>query len=308
MSRIPVTSRGRLLRVAAACAVLLALIGYLVAHFLTGGPGAPRCTATADGGTYSLDPEQAVNAATITAVGTTRGLPERAVTIALATAMQESGLRNIHHGDRDSLGLFQQRPTQGWGTAAQITDPVYSSGAFYDQLKQVPGWSRLPLTVAAQRVQHSGFPQAYAKHETDATRLSAALTGRMGAAFTCSTSPSDGKPGDPGAVRSKLRKEFAGTVEPSGPAGSGGKGGSAGGPRTVAVPVQQVRPVSTEQDAVQRQGWELASWAVAHAAELRIERVVFNGREWTAKSSRAGWQKADDTQDSSAEVRITTAQ
>ncbi|GAA3046609.1 hypothetical protein GCM10020000_28300 [Streptomyces olivoverticillatus] len=189
MSRISVTPRGRLLRIVAACAVLLALIGYGLAQLLTGGPGAPRCTVRANGQSYSLSPEQAVNAATISAVGDARGLPERAVTIALATAMQESGLRNIHHGDRDSLGLFQQRPTQGWGSAAQITDPVYAAGKFYDHLVQVPGYSRLPLTVAAQKVQRSGFPQAYAKHEPDATLLASGLTGRAESSFSCTTSP-----------------------------------------------------------------------------------------------------------------------
>ncbi len=69
------------------------------------------------------------------------------MTIALATAMQESQLRNIGHGDRDSVGLFQQRPSQGWGTFEQIQDPVYSAGRFYDHLAEVPGYSRLPLTV-----------------------------------------------------------------------------------------------------------------------------------------------------------------
>ena len=109
-----------------------------------------------------------MNAATITAVGTGRGMPERAVTIALATALQESGLRNIDHGDLDSLGLFQQRPSQGWGTAEQILDPDYAAGEFYKHLAKVHDYPRLPLTVAAQRVQRSGFPQAYAKHEPDA--------------------------------------------------------------------------------------------------------------------------------------------
>lgn len=99
--------------------ILLAVAGYLVVQYITGGTGEPGCKVVSgkgDGASYAFSPEQAVNAATITAVGTGRGLPERAVTIALATALQESSLRNINHGDRDSLGLFQQRPSQGWGT------------------------------------------------------------------------------------------------------------------------------------------------------------------------------------------------
>ncbi|MBT2386467.1 hypothetical protein [Streptomyces sp. ISL-11] len=306
MSRISVTHRGRLLRIAAACAVLLALIGYGIAQLVTGGPGAPRCTVRADGESYSLSPEQAVNAATISAVGSGRGLPERAVTIALATAMQESGLRNIHHGDRDSLGLFQQRPTQGWGTAAQITDPVYAAGKFYTHLVEVPGYSRLPLTVAAQKVQRSGFPQAYAKHEPDASLLAAGLTGRARASFSCTTSPGDGRPGDPAAVRAKLRREFGTEMAPAtamtGRTGVGASGTAVGAAaRTVTVPVR-----ATEADGgPERQGWQLASWAVAHASELRIERVSFGGRAWTSKDSRDGWQPAVGTSD---EVRITTVQ
>ncbi|MEU8550619.1 hypothetical protein AB0C81_27160 [Streptomyces roseoverticillatus] len=330
MSRIFVTRRGRLLRIVAACAVLLALIGYGIAQLVTGGPGAPRCTVRADGASYALSPEQAVNAATISAVGAERGLPERAVTIALATAMQESGLRNIHHGDRDSLGLFQQRPTQGWGTAQQITDPVYASGKFYDHLVQVPGYSRLPLTVAAQKVQRSGFPQAYAKHEPDASLLSSALTGREAAAFTCTTSPSDGKKGDVSAVRAKLRREFGTAAVPAADtlaAGSGSGAGVAGGvaARTLSVPVPEKSPGPGEpaEGARERRGWQLASWAVAHATELRIERVSFGGRVWTAADSRKGWLADKDAKDAksakgpagpgnsagnaSLEVRITTA-
>ncbi|MGK5728249.1 hypothetical protein [Streptomyces sp. URMC 124] len=322
MSRIFVTRRGRLLRVVAACAVLLALIGYGIAQLVTGGPGAPRCTVRADGASYSLSPEQAVNAATISAVGSERGLPERAVTIALATAMQESGLRNIHHGDRDSLGLFQQRPTQGWGSARQITDPVYAAGKFYDHLVEVPGYSRLPLTVAAQKVQRSGFPQAYAKHEPDASLLSSALTGRAEAAFSCTTSPSDGKKGDAAAVRAKLRREFGAAAAPAADtlaAGSGGSaaaGGAAARTLTVSVPDKAPGPGEPAEGGRERRGWQLASWAVAHATELRIERISFGGRVWTAAKSRDGWREdakggaeaGSSPASAAAEVRITTAQ
>src|ERR687889_1246985 len=85
--------------------------------------------------------------------------------------MQESTLRNINYGDRDSLGLFQQRPSQGWGSPAQVLDPVYSTTIFLDKLLQVPNWDRLPVTVAAQTVQRSAFPDAYAKWEGLAAEL-----------------------------------------------------------------------------------------------------------------------------------------
>ncbi len=103
------------------------------------------------------------------------GAPPRSWLVALATAMQESTLRNIGYGDRDSLGLFQQRPSQGWGSPAQVTDPRYSTTIFIQRLLQIPGWEQLPVTVAAQTVQRSAFPDAYAKWE----RLAAELVGQL---------------------------------------------------------------------------------------------------------------------------------
>jgi hypothetical protein len=127
--------------------------------------------------TENLSEEQRRNAATIIGVAQRKGAPPRASLVALATAMQESTLRNLDYGDRDSLGLFQQRPSQGWGTPAQVTDPVYSTTAFLDRLLAVPGWERLPVTVAAQTVQRSAFPDAYAKWEGLAADLVRKLAG-----------------------------------------------------------------------------------------------------------------------------------
>jgi hypothetical protein len=135
------------------------------------GMATAECRLPATG--IELTREQLANAHTIAQVGRDRGLPERAVVIALATAMQESTLRNLDYGDRDSLGLFQQRPSQGWGTPAQVQDPVYSAGIFYDRLVQVPNWDGLRLTDASQLVQRSGFPEAYQKHEGMAVELAA---------------------------------------------------------------------------------------------------------------------------------------
>jgi hypothetical protein len=90
--------------------------------------------------------------------------------------MQESQLYNLGHlgakNDHDSLGLFQQRPSMGWGSAAQVTDPIYSATAFYLALQRVSGWESMKVTVAAQRVQRSAYPNAYAQWEADATSLS----------------------------------------------------------------------------------------------------------------------------------------
>ncbi|GAA2523182.1 C40 family peptidase [Streptomyces longisporus] len=125
--------------------------------------------------------EQLPNAKTIVATGIQLKIPARGQIIALATALQESALRNLDHGDRDSLGLFQQRPSQGWGTREQILDPVYASKKFYTALKSVKGWESMPVTVAAQKVQKSGFPDAYAKHEPLATALQQAIAPTLGA-------------------------------------------------------------------------------------------------------------------------------
>ncbi|GAA4912173.1 murein DD-endopeptidase MepM/ murein hydrolase activator NlpD [Stackebrandtia albiflava] len=128
----------------------------------------------------NLSQEQMENAAIIVQVGQDEGVPPRGWIIAVATAMQESTLHNYGHlGDRndhDSQGLFQQRPSQGWGTVEQITDPVYASRSFYRSLLKVASWEGMDLTVAAQAVQRSAYPDAYAKWEPLATDVVNVLT------------------------------------------------------------------------------------------------------------------------------------
>ncbi|MCL6737742.1 C40 family peptidase [Streptomyces neyagawaensis] len=123
----------------------------------------------------SLPEEQIPHAQTIVATGISLDVPKKGQVIALATAMQESRLRNLNSGDRDSLGLFQQRPSQGWGTAEQIRDPVYASERFYKALLAVEGWQQLTVTQAAQAVQRSAYPDAYAQWEPLATALQKAI-------------------------------------------------------------------------------------------------------------------------------------
>ncbi|MFF4822709.1 C40 family peptidase [Streptomyces sp. NPDC001212] len=122
-----------------------------------------------------LPGEQVPNAQTIVATGISLHVPKRGQVVALATALQESRLRNLAYGDRDSLGLFQQRPSQGWGTAEQIRDPVYASERFYKALLQLSGWQQMTVTQAAQAVQKSGYPDAYAQWEPLATALQKAI-------------------------------------------------------------------------------------------------------------------------------------
>ncbi|MGN9893287.1 hypothetical protein [Micromonospora sp. L31] len=122
-----------------------------------------------------LDDEQTANVKAIIAATKKSGMDERAAVVAIATALQESKLENLGHlGDRndhDSQGLFQQRPSSGWGTVEQITDPEYSTMAFLKGLKQVDGWKDMPLTKAAQTVQVSAYPDHYAQWEKQAADL-----------------------------------------------------------------------------------------------------------------------------------------
>ncbi|MFF4807030.1 hypothetical protein ACFY03_02255 [Micromonospora chersina] len=122
-----------------------------------------------------LNDEQTANAKAIIAATKKAGLPERAAVISIATSLQESKLENLGHlgdaNDHDSLGLFQQRPSSGWGTPEQITNPEYSTLAFEKGLKQVDGWQDMPLTEAAQTVQVSAYPDAYAQWEQQAADI-----------------------------------------------------------------------------------------------------------------------------------------
>ncbi|QFU86753.1 C40 family peptidase [Amycolatopsis sp. YIM 10] len=137
------------------------------------------CTpeGTPTGTVPGLTDEQLGNAATIVAVGKQMAVPEPGWVVAIAAALQESGLRNLHHGDRDSLGLFQQRPSMGWGTPQQITTPTYAATKFFEHLTATPNWQTMSLNDAAQAVQGSGFPNAYAQHEDTARLIVSAVSG-----------------------------------------------------------------------------------------------------------------------------------
>ena len=211
----------------------------------------PLCTS----GEAILTPEQTANAATIAAVGKRLGMPNHAVTVALATALQESGLRNLPYGDRDSLGLFQQRPSQGWGSAVTVQTPRLAAASFYARLKRVPGWASLPVTEAAQRVQRSAAPLAYAQWEHPSRDLARALTGEVPAGLTCQFRPVP-RPG------SRTALEQLAVVE----LGPGGLSRA----RTPAV------------------AWSTATWLVAQAASYGVSTVSARGHSWQAR--RGTWK------------------
>ncbi|WP_441245300.1 C40 family peptidase [Kitasatospora sp. McL0602] len=162
--------------------------------------------------------EQVPNAKVIQATGVAMHIPVRGQVVALATALQESGLRNINYGDRDSLGLFQQRPSQGWGTAEQIMQPVYASTKFYEGLKQVSGWESMTVTQAAQAVQRSGYPDAYAKWQPLAEALQQAIAPLL-------TNPGTGSTASPVPVPSPTPTGPSTITPPT----SGGSCSTAGG-------------------------------------------------------------------------------
>jgi len=238
----------------------------------------PRCQAALDGTDWYLTPEQADNAALLAAVALRRGLPARAATIAIATALQESGLRNLDHGHLDSLGLFQQRPSQGWGTAEQVMDPVHATNAFYDALVKVKGYQDMPITEAAQAVQRSAFPDAYAQHETRARAWASALTGHSTAAVTCTLR--EPASADAAGVLARADRDL-------GAAATAAPAGSAQG-TTVTVDVRGLPAGDTEPG---RLAWAVAQWAVAVAEPLGLTEITVGDLTWSRSSGT--WAPAD---------------
>ena len=274
-SRSRRNARRRALRQAGAGVAVLAIatvgVVLLLQQTTPQAPLRQECTADLDGTAWRLSPAQADNAALITAVSVRRGMPARAATIALATALQESRLINIDHGDRDSVGLFQQRTSQGWGSVAEIMDPVYSTNAFFDGLETVAGYTELPVTEAAQAVQRSAFPDAYAQHEMRSRAWASALTGQSRAAVSCTLAPAQPLADDAGvaAARSALAARVARDL--------GDLTVTDDGPSSVLV---DVAPLAAPQDTA-RLAWALAQWGVASATATGVESVTVAGQMWS---------------------------
>ena len=264
--------------------VLTGAVAGVVALLDTHGPVIERCEATlASSEQFALDPEQTDNAALMTAISLERGLPARAATIAIATAFQESKVRNIDYGDRDSLGLFQQRPSQGWGTPEQVTDPAYATNAFYDALVQVADYRDLPVTEAAQAVQRSAFPNAYADHEPLARAFASALTGYSPAALRCDLRNATG------AERERAQSTFLARAQRDFVRidATGREDGS------VLLDATSLLPGAQGQEA-RRIAWAVAQWAVATADHTGVTRVATDGMAWERSSGAGGWLPYDD--------------
>ncbi len=268
--------------------VLAVVVGVGVATWRGSGPlpDPEGCSASLDGRRVALSTEQAEVATLIAAIGVGRGLPARAVSIALATAYQESKMLNINHGDRDSLGIFQQRPSQGWGTVKQVRDPHYATNKFYDELEKIPDYQTLRITEAAQKVQRSGFPEAYEDHAADARTLASVLTGYSpGGLFTCVVRPSQER--QTAAEVTRVLQRAYGSLDVR----------RTGSRQDLAITVGNA-------ESGQRLGWSVAAFVVGHGVDLRPTAVSYAGKRWrSGRDSEDGWVSVEGA--SPAEVRIT---
>ncbi|XVX21241.1 hypothetical protein ACQP1U_05035 [Actinomycetota bacterium] len=276
--------RGLVRALLAALVVVVLGVGALAGRNLIAGFGGERCRAMAAGSEVTFDPEQISNAATIVGIAAKRGLPARAATIAIATAIQESKLRNITYGDRDSIGLFQQRPSQGWGTREQILDPEYAAGAFYDALVKIDGYESMEITKVAQAVQKSAYPEAYADHEQEGRILASTLSGHSPAGLACRLKDADGP--DVSGLQTAMQNEI----------GLAGRRES-GSPVTLTVTVPK-----------DRETWLAAHWAVAKAGDYGITSIEASGTRWTRTMGRDGltWERTTGAA-SGTSVRIQLA-
>ena len=249
---------------AAALVVILASgVTYLILR--PSNQPAPRATVCEVGPDLQLTTGQAAIAATIAGVASRRELPTRAVAIAYATALQESKLANLHYGDLDSVGVFQQRPSQGWGTARQLEDPVYATERFFDALTAVPNYQRLPIYAAAQDVQHSADGQAYDQYASVGTAMAAAFTGVDPHAVWCSYADPAAKPSLVAAGRA-MTSAFGLIARP------------AGAGKTLFV-----------QPGSDGQGWAVAGWLVSNAAAYGITTVRYQGFRWLGFTGPSRW-------------------
>ncbi len=314
---MPSTSSGRRRHAALKLVLVIALICALIAaalfvgiNLIAGKPavGDPRCTVvSAAGDKHTFTPEQTLNASIISAEALARDMDHRASVVALATAQQESELVNIDYGDRDSVGLFQQRPSQGWGTIEEIMDPHYATVTFYNHLEHVD-YHSMSVTQAAQAVQQSGVPDGYAKHEGSSTALTDAFHGTQPGLLNCVLDPVEDSTSTADSATSPAQRAEETTVGLKRDYGDTLGEMRADGESVVVDP------------GTSQAGWAAAHWAVANAERLGITRVSYDGQTWdrdhqtsTRFSPVPGWESTDELTDEgqaappSTQVVISTA-
>ena len=238
------------------------------------------CQANSGADAVSLDTEQGAIAATIAGVAHAHHVGTGAVTIAYATAMQESHMHNLSSGDLDSVGVFQQRPSEGWGSARNLLDPVYATGKFFDALVKVPDYLHIPVDQAAQDVQHSADGAAYSNYQQLAAQMAPAFTGQQPHSVWCWSYPSH--PGTPeiGAAMQGLRHAF--------------------GRLDVTATGDPAGEVRTSHRSV---GWTVAGWLVTHATEYQLANVRYAGYQWNASAANRGWTRDPSAPSGTVELR-----
>jgi hypothetical protein len=250
--------------------VVLAVAGVVLLLTTKHVPLVPEPTACVVGDgrqDLQLSVSQAGIAATIAGVAAHRDMPVRAVTIAYAAALQESKLTNLDYGDLDSVGVFQQRPSEGWGTPRQIEDPVYASTRFFAALAAVPGYQHMQVYQAAQAVQHSADGFAYDQYASVGATMASAFAGTTPRALWCFYSSPAGK-----AQLSAATRELTITF--------GNLPTSRAGDPAIAVHVRR-----------SREGWAVASWLISHASVYGISNVRYGGYEWLRGHGTGRWQR-----------------
>jgi hypothetical protein len=241
----------------------------------------PGCQAGTGVNAFGLDFGQAADAAIIAGVAARDRLPREALIVAYATALQESKLENLSYGDRDSVGIFQQRPSQGWGTTAEIEDPAYAAGAFFNALVKIPGWARLPVDVAAQDVQRSADGAAYEQYVPTSKTLAADFTATAHM-VTCWYTPAAQASSEGVSPKLNLTAALRQMRDVFGRAADDGA-------------VTSVRRSRSGGSAVIRAAhgddWTVANWLVSNASSYGITRVSYGGYQWTAGLFETAWQR-----------------
>ncbi len=271
--------------------LVLVAAGYLIYHSfrnVISPPPPPGCRAGTGVQAIDLDPEQAEVAATIAGVAARHRLPRQAVTIALAAALQESKLHNLAYGDRDSVGIFQQRPSEGWGSATELQDPIYATTKFYAALLKVHGYARMPVDQAAQAVQHSADGSAYQQWTDIAGQLTGAFTGKSPHTVSCWYTPSG--QANLAGMEKQVRQTF-------GPAGR----------KAVVVRITTARSAKKNVAVLHVKpaaGWTVASWLVAHAQAYHLSQIRYAGFSWKAANGTMGWQRESNPTSPSGKTGI----
>jgi hypothetical protein len=275
------TNHSRLWRATAVLTVVVVVLGiacYAAYHELerltATPPPPPGCSAGPTAQVITLDTDQAVIASTIAGVAARHHLSQRALTVAYATALQESDMEDLDYGDRDSVGVFQQRPSQGWGTTAEIENPVYATTRFFAALVKVPHYATIPVDQAAQDVQRSADGSAYQQYAYVAGLLAGYFTGLPTREVSCWYTPPANEKADLATAKQGLAQTFGPT-----------------GRKAVLAGVSTERSDKIIVAAQRGEAWTVAIWLVTHAQQYQISEVQYSGYEWEAADGSMGWQR-----------------